>query len=437
MRRFWRASGELRVANHDHEAAPTVSEGGMASDHPAAPERVAHVAPSTAAGFNVLRLIFSPIACWRVEDIRFEFDSSLVRPAIAREMVYLDALRTQHRGAPVSIFGHADPVGRDDYNKRLSGRRAAAIYGLLTRKTGIWETLYSSPHGHDNWGTRSIQIMLDNLSYSPGTLNGTMNVQTRDAIQRFQRAHGLPDSGNVTADTRKKLFEAYMDNICRDMDGTPFRLADSDFLGGGADAKGRGDYQGCSEFNPVLVFSDDEHRAYEGAADKSERNAENAPNRRVILFLFRPGTRIDLNWWPCPAADEGTAKCEACFFSDAETRRGNQAVRRRYEDTKDTFACIFYDRLSDRSPCEAPAQIGPSILFVDEIGLPVKNSPVKLRLADGQQLVLTTDNEGKVYPGLAAGTRFHAELPNIHEASSGQSTRTPSGQHFSAGGSGP
>jgi len=414
-----------------------ISEGGMTADHPAESARVALVGPATASEFNTLRLRLVPIACWRVEDIRFEFDSSFVRPSIAREMTYLAALRTIHRGAPLSLFGHADPTGRDDYNKKLSGRRATAVHALLTRKTDLWHRLYDNPEGGDQWGTRSIQTILDDLSYPPGSTGGSMDAPTREALKRFQRSHGLPDNGNADRGTRTKLFEAYMDHICRDMDGNPFRLTDSDFLAAGADAQGKGDYQGCSEFNPVLVFSQEEHRRYESASDKSERNAENAPNRRVIIFLFRSGTRVDPAWWPCPAAAQGTRGCEERFFSDAADRRRNQAARRRFEDTRDTFACRFYHLLSIHSPCEAPGRIGLPLRFVDEIGLPLRDSPVKLTLQDGREIVLITDNDGNVYPGLAAGIPFKAEIPNIHEIGSGDSIRTPSGRHFTAGGTGP
>ncbi|MEJ7712141.1 MAG: hypothetical protein WKF84_20345 [Pyrinomonadaceae bacterium] len=35
-------------------------------------------------------------------------------------------------------------------------------------------------------------------------------------------------------------------------------------------------------------------------------------------------------------------------------RRSNQAARRLYENTKNTFACRFYDRIGVLSPCESP-----------------------------------------------------------------------------------
>ena len=49
-----------------------------------------------------------------------------------------------------------DPVGTDTYNKKLSGRRALAIYGMLIRDVDTWEKLYSSPYQGDNWGDRGL-----------------------------------------------------------------------------------------------------------------------------------------------------------------------------------------------------------------------------------------------------------------------------------------
>jgi outer membrane protein OmpA-like peptidoglycan-associated protein len=106
-----------------------------------------------------------------VEDLRFDFDSSFVKPELAEEVAELRKLRDRHKkdvspqpGAalvsifpPLSIFGHADPTGGDDYNKQLSGRRATAIYAMLVRDSALWNKLYDEPLGNDKWGPRAIQ----------------------------------------------------------------------------------------------------------------------------------------------------------------------------------------------------------------------------------------------------------------------------------------
>ena len=63
--------------------------------------------------------------------MRFAFDASVPDPGLAVEMENLADLMAAHPGCVLGVFGHADPVGSDDLNKHLSGRRAAAIYGLL------------------------------------------------------------------------------------------------------------------------------------------------------------------------------------------------------------------------------------------------------------------------------------------------------------------
>ena len=44
------------------------------------------VGPSTADQANTVRLRLIPLACWRVDDLRFRFDSSVVLPGIQPEM---------------------------------------------------------------------------------------------------------------------------------------------------------------------------------------------------------------------------------------------------------------------------------------------------------------------------------------------------------------
>jgi hypothetical protein len=73
----------------------------------------------------------------------------------------------------MSRFGHADPVGNDNYNKILSGRRAAAVYGMLTHDAAIWEDLFSNtgrfalPAVGDRWGDEALQTMLAEVGQTP------------------------------------------------------------------------------------------------------------------------------------------------------------------------------------------------------------------------------------------------------------------------------
>jgi outer membrane protein OmpA-like peptidoglycan-associated protein len=304
------------------------------------------VAPSTGQGFNTLGERLIPKGCFRLEDVLFEFDSSFVRPEIKAAMPELKELRDRHKQGdvfpPLSIFGHGDPVGNDDYNKRLSGRRAQAIYGMLVRDEAMWEDLFSHPAGGDQWGTVAVPTMLDALGHTSGS--------EIESVRSFQSEEGLAVDGVAGPKTRKALFRAYMDFLC----GPDLELdKQNDFLGRHGDTDGKADFQGCGEFNPIRMFSQEENTRFENAANKTERNRENQPNRRVMILLFAPGRRVNPTVWPCPRAKEGVADCKRRFFPDVEQRRSFQEERREFEKTKDTFACRFYQVLSDDSPCEA------------------------------------------------------------------------------------
>src|SRR5262249_13287646 len=166
----------------------------------------------------------------------------------------------------------------------------------------------------------------------------------------FQAAHGLTVDAIVGAQTRKALYLAYMDALC----GPRLTLdKEANFLARHRDGHGlKGDVQGCGEFNPMLVFSKEESTRLASTEDKTERNRRNAPNRRIMVLLFAPGRRVNPARWRCPRVREGASTCRTRFFLDGETRRAPQAEERKFEETGDTFACRFYQVISDDSPCE-------------------------------------------------------------------------------------
>lgn len=313
-----------------------VTDGGMAASHVTTEIAPVLVGPATGDEFNTVIASIIPVACWRVDDLRFEFDSSFITPAAKAELAQLTALRKAHPESPLSVFGHADPIGDDVYNKTLSGRRATSIYGLLTRDTGLWEDLFSHASGNDKWGTKALDTMHAEVNPPPP---GSAPVSAPNSLQH-------------NAGERKQLFSDYMDKLC----GPELKLKKEDFLARGADKGGKGDYQGCSEFNPVLIFSQQDNQRFQEAKDKTERNTANAPNRRVMVLLFRKGSKVDPAKWPCPKAKEGVAGCLKRFWSDGESRRSRRLPDqpRTFPATQDTFACRFYHRLTTGSPCEQP-----------------------------------------------------------------------------------
>jgi hypothetical protein len=318
-------------------AASNASAGGVSGEHPSVDPLQFLVGTTTTDQFNTARFQLIPIACWRVDDIRFAFDSSFVTADsstdsahapddIRAELKHLSDLVKSHPGCPLSVFGHADPVGSDDYNKLLSGRRAMAVYALLIVHTdpdtavSLWQNI----SGTEQWGA-----------------------DQRKEMQAFTSLpSGTPDS---------TLFRSYMQQLCP----VDLQLGKKDFLAQGADSGGKGDFQGCGEFNPLLIFSQEKQARFDQAKQQNDtvllddRDSQNALNRRVLVLMFRKGSRVDPSKWPCPRAHEGVAGCIKRFWSDGETRRSTHLskIDRQFVDTQDTFACRFFQRISEQSPC--------------------------------------------------------------------------------------
>lgn len=367
-----------------------VSEHGIFGPHPERLDLAGTIAPAATNEFNTLREPIFPIACALLPERHFEFDSSFVKPDVAEGLRRLVVLRNAHPDSPISVFGHADPVGDDNYNKTLSGRRARAIYALLVRDAAIWEDLFSHPFGRDNWGTASLQSMLDTLGFKPGRVDGKEDDSSRNAVKAFEKKRGLPETGSMNASAREQLFLAYMDALY----GGVFTPLDKkkDFLGRNADADGKGDYQGCGEFNPIIMFSRAENEKFQKATNKSDRDVQNAPNRRALVYLFKAGATIDISKWPCPRAKEGVDACKKRFFSDAAERRKFQEKPREYKDTRDTFACRFYDRIAHDSPCERRLRLLQIRLF-DASGAPMAGAPF-LAVTGAREVRGTTTLQG-------------------------------------------
>ncbi len=366
----------------DAGAAPgaQATEAGAAALLPASDSVVFSVAPSASSRFNTLRPALRPSACWRIDDARFAFASSFIRPDAAREFALLAGLRAPDASGDaafrLAVFGHADPTGKDDDNKQLAGRRATAVYGLLVRDTDLWEELYSSPFKNDKWGIASVQIMLRAVGQDGASNSGVLDRATESALKQYQADNGLPESGSPDSATRKQLFADYMDVICND-GSDPFQYQPADFVSQGASSDGKADRQGCGEFNPVLVFSEERAKENQDPKKQAERDGDNLSNRRVVVYMFSSALPIDVGSWPCPTVKDGVGGCKAQFFSDGDDRRNPQEKQRQYLRNGRTFACKFYDRIARGSPCEGVRQ-NIVVFLLGEDGSPSKNAPYRL-----------------------------------------------------------
>jgi ABC-type proline/glycine betaine transport system ATPase subunit len=110
---------------------------------------------------NTVGIDLVPVACFGLANFLFEFDSSFVLPTASQALPDLQKVRKANKDKLgrlplLSLFGHADPVGKDEYNKQLSGRRARAIYGLLRHRASQWQLLMDEPFGGDDWAGRGL-----------------------------------------------------------------------------------------------------------------------------------------------------------------------------------------------------------------------------------------------------------------------------------------
>jgi outer membrane protein OmpA-like peptidoglycan-associated protein len=325
-----------------------LGDDGVAAANPPQVEFPRRVAPALAEDLkhNTVKPFLIVVGCTSLPHVQFDFDSSFLLAQAKVSFQRLAKMRDDlsepgvpsptapeppRKLPPLGIFGHADPVGRKEYNSPLSARRAIVVYAVLIRDTSIWEGFFTNKMQPEVWGKRQQELM---------------------------EAEVGPRA------SRRELIEAYMDALCvRDSGGrlVPFKLSQADdFLGGDADTKGhRVNVQGCGEFNPTFILSTENEKELDKKDPTHEqRNAANRINRRVIAFLFKPGSKINPDHWPCPGfktPDPGSI-CRKRFWSDeiksAKRTTPDKKENREFKKTEDTFGCRFYQGIAFNSPCE-------------------------------------------------------------------------------------
>ena len=80
-------------------------------------------------------------------DVLFDFDRAVIKPDGQRK---LDDLQGQMKGVSVEVviaIGHADRLGGDAYNQRLSVRRADAVKAYLVSKGTAQNRVYTEGKG--------------------------------------------------------------------------------------------------------------------------------------------------------------------------------------------------------------------------------------------------------------------------------------------------
>lgn len=90
------------------------------------------MAPAASAGATVERVAPDEIRVRMPSDITFDFNRADVRREFAPRIRDLARTLNRYPGMSVAVIGHADAIGSDDYNLRLSEQRARSVGDALT-----------------------------------------------------------------------------------------------------------------------------------------------------------------------------------------------------------------------------------------------------------------------------------------------------------------
>lgn len=199
----------------------------------------------------------------RLHGLMFETDKTFLLPGAMRGIRGLVELYSGHEDMSVVITGHADRVGRSDYNLKLSDGRAQAIGQFLYDDAAQWMPNYEAASSGAAWGTREDQHMLSAIvrdqgaPFYEGDVDGVFDALSEVATRDYQAARELSVDGVAGPNTREQLIADYMA-----LDGTSLPLA-ADVL-----------FLGCGENHSAVPTEDD---------------VGEPENRRVEIFLFDPG----------------------------------------------------------------------------------------------------------------------------------------------------
>lgn len=86
-----------------------------------------------------------PIADVVTLKINFDFDKSDIKPEYYQELAdFASYMRQQQSFTVVEIAGHTDSIGTDEYNQKLSERRAMAVRDYMVNELGMDDKLFSA-----------------------------------------------------------------------------------------------------------------------------------------------------------------------------------------------------------------------------------------------------------------------------------------------------
>ncbi len=133
------------------------------------------MAPAASAGATVERIAPDEVRVRMPSDITFDFNRADVRYEFMPRIRDLARTLSRHPGMQVTIIGHADAIGSDEYNQRLSERRAWSVGEVLdqfgvsrwrinTRGMGEWAPIASNSNEWGRAQNRRVEISVRSSS---------------------------------------------------------------------------------------------------------------------------------------------------------------------------------------------------------------------------------------------------------------------------------
>ena len=99
-------------------------------------------------------------------DIFFDFDSSTLKPGAYSEINRISNVLNNYLQTTIRVEGHTDSTGSEDYNQRLSEKRAESVKDALIKKAVDPRRIYavgygeSQPISSDNATNRRVSIVI-------------------------------------------------------------------------------------------------------------------------------------------------------------------------------------------------------------------------------------------------------------------------------------
>ncbi len=236
-----------------------------------------------------------------VEDVLFRHDSAVLLPEAydidpkesadeSQERISgLDVLRTTYIRAKefpdqlMLIAGHTDTTGQDQYNVKLSEKRAKSVVAMLLGQREDWAAI--SDKQHKNEDIQQILTFIAKrfpaLNCDPDGIDGIIGEKTHTATKNFQTGfeaqfgRKIKADGVVGKETWGAFFDVYQSELAKMLD------TDVDKLQGFRDSLKFADdgrkAVGCGEFFPIEAPDRDKFRS--------------RINRRVELLFFDPSEK--------------------------------------------------------------------------------------------------------------------------------------------------